>query len=48
VCASLIRPLEYTRESREIPCQAIQPSASTGSPTLSQNFARFNLVGLLK
>jgi hypothetical protein len=47
-CASLILPLEYTLESRENPCQPIQTSAIADSPTLSQNFARFSAVGLLK
>jgi len=47
-CTSLIRPLEYTRESRANPCQPIQASAIAGTPTLSQNFARFRAVGLLK
>jgi hypothetical protein len=47
-CVSLIRPLEYTRESRANPCHAIQTMASAGNPTLSQNFARFSPVGLLK
>jgi hypothetical protein len=47
-CASLIRPLEYTRESRANPCHAIQTSAMAGNPALSQNFARFSDVGLLK
>src|SRR5690348_10730511 len=47
-CASLIRPLEYTRESRETPCHAIHTSASAGIPTLSHNLARFNAVGRLK
>jgi hypothetical protein len=47
-CASLILPLEYTRESRANPCQPIQTSASADTPTLNQNFARFSAVGLLK
>ena len=47
-CAWDIRPLEYTRWAPKRPRQPIQTTANKGSSRLSENFARFNGVGLLK
>jgi len=41
-------PLEYTRESREKPRQAIQPMASKGARMTRMSLARLNGVGRLK